>query len=598
MDCDFLAEICENSFNWCLENARRSLERRNPNHALGWCSTAAWLASRRSSFGLLASPDIEHIIARAASVLPRPFFQRKEGCQGKRWLHVFTEAYEVYGHTKLCRIWIENDAAKNCHSVLLTSQDYPIPENLRVLVESKGGSLVKLDPSLPLLDRAAALREYAYEHADAVVLHIHMDDLIPMAAFSVPGGPPVVYMNHADHAFWIGRSVADVVFDIRDSGRKWTLNHRCVPRSQIVPIPLDRTTNGDEAFQKQAKAEARRKLSLPQSAVILLTIGGAKKYLPMKDLDFTLVAERILQRNPQALLIAVGPKCTGNWKRLSLLTQGRLQPVGVQADLTNYHLAADIYLEGFPAGSLTAMLEAGLAKLPCVSAPKQVAPPCSSDGIALGEVRRPVDLDDYVAQVEALIADPETRRQQGIALSHRIFEHHCGDGWLQYLEHACAKIPQVHEVYADRQPKPLPIETRDFLLRFYNRFENDEPYVPLLIDLLSMVKQKVVLNQELDQPLEKILEKCWAHTSVPSAGAKDVKRFQRHIAHRAVSNALTALAVQNSDHGKRTDTIRFALRAFWCDFTRLVDVEIYKAIARGVLGNSAYKRIGRLTHPS
>ena len=594
MDCDFLAEISEKSFNWCLGNARQCLETGNSNRALEWCSSAALLASGRGFFGLLASADMEDIIYRAAGVLPRPLFEKKAGNDGRRWLHVLSEAYEVFGHTKLCRLWIQNARAEDSHSVLLTSQDSPVPENLRTLIESRSGSIVRLDPSLPLLDRAEALREYAYEHADVVVLHIHMDDVIPAAAFSIRGGPPVVYTNHADHIFWAGRSIADVVFDIRDSGHAWTVNHRCVPRSQIVPIPLNRVHSGGGAPQ-QERVRAKTRLGIPDSSPVLLTIGSPHKYLPMGSLDFTVAAERLLQRNPDVFLIAVGPQRTGQWKRLALSTEGRFRPVGIQLEIEDYYMAADIYLEGFPCGSLTAMLDAGLAGLPCVTAPKQVAPTCSSDGIALEEIPRPIDLGDYVARVEALIADPVMRRQQGIALSHRISQHHCAGGWLQHLEHACAHIPPVHEVYADRRPNPVPIESRNYLLTVSNPPGNDEPYVSLLVELLSVVMQKGIPSSMLGDPfLKLVVEQCCARMTCAGARGGSADRLRSDITQRAISKAMTKLAARNILRRRRAEAIKCALQACQHNLRRLADRDIYRTLARSILSESAYGKIKRL----
>src|SRR5262249_13197289 len=144
--------------------------------------------------------------------------------------------------------------------------------------------------------------------------------------------------------------------------------------------------------------------------------------------------QSILSSRSDVLLVAVGPENTGNWRRLSEITGGRLRAVGPQGDVALYHHAADVYLEGFPMGSLTALLEAGLAGLPCVRAPSLSPMPILSDGVALADLDQPRDVDSFVSLVLHLIDDERFRLAIGTELSANIRRHHCGGGWLAYLE--------------------------------------------------------------------------------------------------------------------------------------------------------------------
>ncbi|MDO7204857.1 hypothetical protein Q5M85_12610 [Paraclostridium bifermentans] len=65
-----------------------------------------------------------------------------------------------------------------------------------------------------------------------------MYDPIPIIAFGVEGGPPIVYMNHADHCFWIGSSIVDICVDISKYGQLVTKNRRGIDKSILLPIPL------------------------------------------------------------------------------------------------------------------------------------------------------------------------------------------------------------------------------------------------------------------------------------------------------------------------------------------------------------------------
>jgi len=381
---------------------------------------------------------------------------------------VFTEAYELFGHTKLGRKWIESDAGHNRHSVVCYAQFSNAPENLRQCVESRGGKLTLLKYPDSILTRAIKLRTLAYAEADLVVLHVHPNDVVSSVAFGVPGGPPVIYVNHADHEFWVGGSISDLVLDIRESGQAWTRRHRGVARTTILPIPLEedlRLQSGGDSLSS-LRGNTRSELGVSPEELLVLTIGSARKYWPMPGLSFLEAADAILGQCPDVRIVAVGPKQVAEWQEVSKKHSGRLQAIGNQSDLGKYHAAADLYLEGMPAGSLTALLEVCLAGLACVRAPVQVRPPHASDGSAFAGVAQPEHLAAYIAEAVALINNPVLRRERAEILQRQVRALHCGSAWSDRLAEILRTKPNRHEIHALADFAPIEHVDLDYRLRY------------------------------------------------------------------------------------------------------------------------------------
>jgi len=125
-----------------------------------------------------------------------------------------------------------------------------------------------------------------------------------------------------------------------------------------------------------------------------------------------------------------------------------------------------VYLEGMPAGSLTALLEVCLAGVPCVRSPARVRPPHASDGIALASVAQPTDIPAYVNEAVALAEDAKLRRERGSTLQRAVREYHCEAGWRRQLEHVLPSLPGVHAVYPDQSPRPIAREESDYKLDY------------------------------------------------------------------------------------------------------------------------------------
>ena len=188
-------------------------------------------------------------------------------------VHVLSQAYSAGGHTRLVWRWIENDDQRVNSVVITGQQGIPIPHQLQDAVAESGGQIITLgERSSNLLVRAAELRRIADSGVDTIVLHVHPYDVVPSIGLNNVAAK-VVFLNHADHVFWVGGSVADVVADIRPAGQRLSIEERSVPtsRSSIVPIPLSTPPQSD-------KRGARERLGLPQNAVVLLSIASGYKY--------------------------------------------------------------------------------------------------------------------------------------------------------------------------------------------------------------------------------------------------------------------------------------------------------------------------------
>jgi hypothetical protein len=173
---------------------------------------------------------------------------------------------------------------------------------------------------------------------------------------------------------------------------------------------------------------------------------------------------RIVDALDESTLIAVGP-APGDplWHSLAERTGGRVVAVGLDADLAPWHSAADLYLEGFPIGSYTALLEVAVAGRAFVRKPHLAATsvlPIDRDALAAFDP--PTDSDAYAATAIAMGADPDWRDAQAQQARHAVLAVHCGEGWDGRLMALRRKIPLQHETGFGFEPRPMPAALADY----------------------------------------------------------------------------------------------------------------------------------------
>lgn len=455
-------------FDWCLRNAHRCVEKNRLNEALAWNENAALLFS--TSCVPLLSPELETNLLEIARRIPVPERKRTPNPgEPKRWLHVIDSLSVNGGHTSMAARWISFDPGNHIHNLAVAHpEETPLPEKVVGVSRRTGGQLFRPDRGLSTLARAEWLRRLAFAEADYVVAHLAAYNVIVPTAFGVDGGPPLLLINQAAHGFWTGAPAIDLVLNVRGSEleKKWTRELRGIPRCATLPIPIENKFAEGETFSPEFRAHARKQLGVADDEVLLLSIGRDNKYNALPGLDFVEVARSIFASCPEARMFVVGVT-PEHWKRAKEATQGRLMPIGRQPDLSLYHAAADVYLEGFPFGSTTALLEVGALGIPCVLAPANSPPPFATDGVAIDEeLRRPANVAEYVAAIRDLTRDPEERRRLGKSLQRSVLAHHCGASWHQYLTDLIRDLPERHAVY----PVPQPVSPPEEIVQFWETY--------------------------------------------------------------------------------------------------------------------------------
>ncbi|MFN0147401.1 MAG: glycosyltransferase [Dehalococcoidia bacterium] len=386
--------------------------------------------------GIWVSHDLEEMLLRlgqADGVTADQSFRQHLPSSPASVLHVATRVEDVGGHSRMTWRWIKQDAGRR-HSLALTKQGArPIPDEIVRAVAESGGHIYILNKRPgSIISWARQLREISKAY-DFVVLNIYADDIIPILAFSDKDStPPVAFLDQADHAFWLGASVSDVVVSLRESGQRLAKSRRAVDpdRSYLLPIPLTITA------RSLSRREAKRQLGLPEDSLVILSIARAPKYRMFRGAHYADPIVEVLREFPKARLLVIGPDEDAGWKKIRSLTGGRVTALGTFPASNAYYQAADIYLDSFPVNSITSLLEAASYGVPLIS--RQAFPDtcgvlgADAPGISSAMIRTHTEAE-FTDALRALLGDEARRSSVGEAIRRDVLDAH-GDGWRAQLE--------------------------------------------------------------------------------------------------------------------------------------------------------------------
>jgi hypothetical protein len=261
--------------------------------------------------------------------------------------------------------------------------------------------------------------------------------------------------NHADHVFWIGAGICDLLINGRNCGARLAAERRGIPtgRQAFLPIPL----SNDLRQHIPDRDLARKRLDVDADTVLLLSAASAYKYRPDGEADFAEMHAQVLQRNKNARLIVVGPSSDAPyWSNWESVTDGRIRAVGHHPNIFEFLAAADIYCDSFPMGSSTSLLEAGSAGIPCVSwrpyDPESYSTVLSTDDFSFdGFDVETNDKSLYSKRLHNLINSPH-RHELGDQFRLAVERVHTSVGWQAAVD---ATYQRLDEAAAGRPHEPL-----------------------------------------------------------------------------------------------------------------------------------------------
>jgi hypothetical protein len=324
------------------------------NHALEMAriyGSLLWFAD----FGIYDAPVIEsNLIERCAN-----YFKGIGGCSNQSdqpFVHVVTEPLMTGGHTRLMeKLAVMHDSQVD----LVISRRAPerVEQHLsqffkRIISDSSG---TPIDAVINLVKILSSYKK--------IILHIHPDDIISVVACGVVkrlSDNQVYFVNHADHVFSYGTTVADYYFELSSYGRRLDEKKSIYGKKSFLGIPV-----------KINKGEMGGDFSPDrQQSLLFISAGSDIKYKPNKKYSIFKLVACILDSYPESRFIVIGSNIKKSfwWWPLKIRFGKRLD-VRAHLEYEEYKKVvqvADYYVDSHPIPGGTAFAEQFLSGRRCV----------------------------------------------------------------------------------------------------------------------------------------------------------------------------------------------------------------------------------------
>lgn len=390
----------------------------------------------KRGLGIYSCPDLERPFLELAKTLPASL---KTDYTPNSYLHVMTQAYLVGGHTRVVERWIDTSPVTEKHSVVLLNQEKETyPAKLVDVCNTHNGELYLFNDA-NLIDRAKRLRDLASQY-QYVILHIHMYDPTAIVAFGTEEFTrPVILFNHADHSYWCGASIVDMLADLR-------LNNianefRGINNIYPIRIPLD--VNESILNFTASKEDSRRKLGLPLDKKIILTVGGAHKYTPFAGYEFCKMIAKTITSMKNVVCYGIGPtQETGNWG-MSDEQFVALGSINYGEEYFHYLNACDVFLNSIPIGGGTAVLDAIQFHKPVIS--------FNLFDDKLGDIINGLyttnNLNQFGETLKAVLLSEDVANTLAKRQYEDVLECHGIDNWRKNVHVMLSKTPKRHSIH-------------------------------------------------------------------------------------------------------------------------------------------------------
>lgn len=395
--------------------------------SLDYIRTAALLAWQ-CHCGLWYDSELESLLKgigrslndKKGSVKENEAVKEPESYSNKKIVYI-TSAVNVGGLTMLLNHWIsllKNDFEKKSvyvtnsytskKSFYCTGSTFNDPELEFYNLSYKKKYTDRIKELISLLNDASP---------DYIVLFIDPDDVIAVSAISaLNGNSKIIYMNHTDHAFWLGRNITDNLACFRREGAIHAKQYRDIENSFVIPI----STN-----IKPEKLFSKEDFNIDKDATISISVGTFPKVLGDKYPNYFHTIAQLLGQFPNHyhFFITNPPNKDSLEQYLPDDRDIRKRFIidGPFSNLSPYYEIADFLIETFPITGYTVQVEAMASKLPIVAFKNKFALFSSTGNLSSYPFTASTE-NEIIDFSSKLIKNPELRKDLGNCLYNYYFK--------------------------------------------------------------------------------------------------------------------------------------------------------------------------------
>ncbi len=346
--------------------------------------------------------------------------------KSKSILYIATELYPTGGHTRYFENLLDHFLDFSNDLIITNQSKDEIPKRITDLLNVKINSINSEIKSLSSTEKIRRINKIAANY-EYIVLNIHPTDIITIAALSNLVNCKIIFINHADHKFWVGNSIIDTCINIRPYAAKVSKERRAIKNNVILPIPVKELN--------MQKKNARSSLGISGDQIVILTVSSLYKIIPNNTHNFFKTIYKIVELVPSAIFYLIGVNESSDLKKLGYVKHPRIKLLGEIEDPSLYQSATDIYIEGFPYNSFTACLETvKLGAIPVLHyAPMSPMFNMETELAFDGKLFHSDSEENYLTLIKSIISNLKKFQEKNISIVQSINYYNGGDYWKENI---------------------------------------------------------------------------------------------------------------------------------------------------------------------
>ncbi|MFX1392815.1 MAG: hypothetical protein ACFFAH_04490 [Promethearchaeota archaeon] len=403
-------------YNELKENAKFYYEKRNFEKALKYIyfsASYAWLVH----FGKWYDDDLEKILSKIGKIIGKrnPYkkvvFYRKN----KRIAYLASFISEVGGHNTV----LEQYAHLLKYN--FEQQDlYLTKSNMKTLhysrinksLKNAGISIYELPTYKSFISKIEYLIKLIQERKpDVLILFTHPNDVIIIPAITALSYKPlIIFFNHADHTFWLGKNIIDRIIEQRIDGVRFSRKYRDIQSPQYI-IPLSTNIIPEKV--------SKMKYGVPETSTLSISIGSFLKVQQYGKFDYFKIISIILKKFPEHYHMFVTTPPSKEYLETILPKDPDIRKRfiinGPFSNLEPIYGIGDFLIDTFPIGGGMVIAGAMSCKVPIVRIHDKQFSLLSNGGgqLPLDYQFVATNINDLIKYISMMIENPKIRKQTG-----------------------------------------------------------------------------------------------------------------------------------------------------------------------------------------